>query len=97
MHGLNYGRPPPSGKRHRRAAPSSLGSTGALADTGIVPSRMGRAAGTLKEPVVINFFEEIATAIGSISSFDDVATGVASVAFCIAGASMFAVVFASAM
>jgi hypothetical protein len=57
---------------------------------------MGRAAETLKEPAVINFFEEIATAIGSISSFDDVAAGVAGVAFCVASASMFAVVFAAA-
>ena len=35
-------------------------------------------------------FAEIATAFGSIRSFDDIVTGVASIAFCACSAALFA-------
>ena len=42
-------------------------------------------------------FAEIATTIVSIRSFDDIVSGVASIAFCVCSAVLFAVVFAGAI
>ena len=87
----------PSDIGHRPEALSSLFAPGAVADTGFEPSRMGRAAGTLQEPAVSNLFDDIATALGSITSHDDIATALAGVAFGVASASMFVIVFTGAM
>jgi len=46
---------------------------------------------------VNRYFAEIATTFGSIRSFDDVVTGVASIAFVVCSAALFAVVFAAAI
>jgi hypothetical protein len=99
MHGADYGRRPcqPSGKGHRRAAPSSLAGASAAADTGVEPSRKDRAAGTPKEPAVNNLFDDIATALGSITSYDDIAAGLAGVVFGVASASMFVALFVGSM
>jgi hypothetical protein len=51
----------------------------------------------LKEIAVNHCFAEIASTFGSIRSFDDIVTGVASVAFCACSAVLFAVVFAAAI
>jgi hypothetical protein len=50
-----------------------------------------------KELAVNNFFDQIADAMASVTSYDDIATAVAGVAFCVVSVSMFAVVFAGAM
>ena len=44
-----------------------------------------------------NIFDQIADAFGSVTSFDDIATAMAGVAFCAVSVSMFVVVFAGAM
>jgi len=46
---------------------------------------------------VINHFAEIAAAFGRIRSFDDIVTGVASIAFCACSAALFAFVFVGAI
>ena len=80
-----------------RAAPSSLADECAAADTGLEPSRKDRAAGTPKEPAVNNLFDDIATALGSITSYDDVAAALTGVTLGIASASMFVALFVGAM
>jgi hypothetical protein len=50
-----------------------------------------------EEIAVNHYFAEIATTVGSIRSFDDIVSGVASVAFCACSAVLFAVVFAGAI
>ena len=44
-----------------------------------------------------HYFAEIATTVGSIRSFDDIVSGVASVAFFVCSAVLFAVVFVAAI
>jgi hypothetical protein len=51
----------------------------------------------IEEIVVNHYFAEIATTVGSIRSFDDIVSGVASVAFCICSAALFAAVFVGAI
>lgn len=50
-----------------------------------------------EEIIVNHYFAEIATTIGSIRSFDDIVSGVASVAFCVCSAVLFAAVFVGAI
>jgi hypothetical protein len=49
-----------------------------------------------KETAVNDLIYGIVTALGSISAFDDLLTGVASVVFCVCSAALFGVVFAGA-
>ena len=44
-----------------------------------------------------NLFDDIATALGSVTSYDDIAAALAGVAFGVASASMFVIVFSGAM
>ncbi len=44
-----------------------------------------------------NLFDDFASAIASITSYDDIATALAAVAFCTVSVSMFAVLFAGAV
>jgi len=56
-----------------------------------------RSRRTRKEIAVINHFAEIAAAFDRIRSFDDIVTGVASIAFCACSAALFAFVFVGAI
>lgn len=44
-----------------------------------------------------NLFDDIATAFGSVTSYDDIATAVAGAVFGVASAAMFVIVFSGLM
>ncbi len=82
---------------HSCEASSSRAGDAGVADTGRVPSRMGRAAEPRQEIAVNHFFAEIASRCDHIRSYDDIASGVAGIAFCICCAAIFSAIFVGAI
>jgi hypothetical protein len=79
-------------------APSSLAASRAAIDIGAAPSRKPVARPRpRKETAVNDLIYQIVITLGSMSAFDDVVTGVASVVLCICSAALFGAVFAAAI